>query len=182
MGASRRPAQVLNKKLHDQIGIALRMYVKEAGSQHGSVQHKTTQLLHALHEDLAGKSEMRPVWKVCLQRSAVVKGAGLQQDISLPPGLEMLSVAASDLRAPEQDGCNLFSDAELDGRASEEEESVHTPRPSNTILAASAAQTPVKKRESERGDIPQCVDVAHAKTDACEDAMQTLSSVSVAHS
>ena len=40
----------------------------------------------------------------------------------------------------------------------------------------------MKNRESDRIDTPHCVDVAHAKTDACEDAMQALSSVSVAHS
>ena len=40
MRAARRPTTVLNQKLHDEIGFALRKYVKAVGSGAGAVQLK----------------------------------------------------------------------------------------------------------------------------------------------
>ena len=182
MGASRRPVQVLNKKLHDQMGFALRKYVKHAGSQYGSVQQKTIQLLQSLHEDFVGEGDLDPMWKVCLERSTVVERAGLQQTPGPPPGLELLSVAESDRRSPDEEEFELFSVAELDGQAPDEEESLHTPRPNSTTLAASCTHTPVKNRESARVGTPQCEDTAHVKADTWEDIVQPSSSESAAHS
>ena len=87
---ARRPTVRLDKKLHDEIGFALRKYQRAAGVRTGSVQHKVSQMLVSLHVDLLGCVEEKLAWKVrdttTVQGQAGCEGFG---KIAPSPGLEM---------------------------------------------------------------------------------------------
>ena len=127
MRAARRPTIVLNSKLHDRIGFALRKYVVDVGSSRGRVQQKTTQFLEILHEDLIGEKDRIPEWKVCQGETFVCKSAACAGIPRQPPGLEPEAVSDFQCQAVADEACVL------------------TPRPSKGVHRASS-RTPVKTR------------------------------------
>ena len=85
--AARKPTTLLSRKLHDEIGFALRKYMKATGARNGSVQLKTTSFLVSLHEDLVNERRSNPAWQTCLNESHVLSLA-----VAPPPGLDMQQV------------------------------------------------------------------------------------------
>ena len=89
LGASRRPTLALNRKLHNQIGFALRKYEKTTGAHAGRVRMKVRVLLTALHDDLLSDSQGPAKWTVksdaALYDNGEVRIVGA---VSPPPGLE----------------------------------------------------------------------------------------------
>ena len=131
--AARRPTLVLNRKIHDEIGFALRKYVKATGWQAGPVQLKTRRLLTSLHEDLLCDGHEPGEWRAC----SVEPCSGLgevkmlsQVPPSPPPGLELLSVPE------ERDQNCVYSGSDLD-----------TPRCSQGVPTHTPWGTPVKTSE-----------------------------------
>ena len=102
---ARRPTVRLDKKLHDEIGFALRKYQRAAGARKGSVQHKVCQMLASLHDDLLVRVDEKPAWQV-----RVITAFGGQDGLEWPA--QMTPPPGLDLPAIDEACCNTPHDEE----------------------------------------------------------------------